>query len=481
MTDSPNTFKRNLKLIDSTAIVIGSMIGSGIFIVSADMSRQLGSPGWLLIAWIITGILTIIAALSYGELAGMMPKAGGQYVYLREAFNPLTGFLYGWSLFAVIQTGTIAAVGMAFAKFMGVLVPWFSEKNVWLDLGFMKFNTVQILAISSIVILTWLNSRGIKAGKIVQNSFTFTKFLALLVFLVIGLFFASNSDAIHFNSSIFWSAVQTNKDGSIVTALSGFAIVAAIGTAMVGSLFSSDAWNNITFTASEVVNPKRNIPLSLFLGTLIVTIIYLLMNVVYLQVLPLRGTHEAATVVQRGMQFATDDRLGTASMSNIFGNSAVIIMAVFIVISTFGCNNGLILAGARVYHTMSNDGLFFSKVGKLNKHQVPSTGLYIQCVWASLLCLSGRYSDLLDYVVFTVLIFYVLTILSVYVLRIKKPDAERPYKAFGYPVLPAIYIITAIFIMVILLIYKPLYTWPGLIIVAIGVPIYYIWKYLKRK
>ncbi|MEI6124186.1 MAG: amino acid permease [Bacteroidota bacterium] len=480
MQESPTTFKRNLKLIDSTAIVVGSMIGSGIFIVSADMSRQLGSPGWLLVAWIITGILTIIAALSYGELAGMMPKAGGQYVYLREAFNPLTGFLYGWSVFAVIQTGTIAAVAMAFAKFMGVLVPWFSEKNIWLDLGFMHFNTVQLLAISSIVFLSWLNSKGIRSGKIMQNSFTATKFLAMLVFLAIGLFFAANSNAIHINSSIFWSAAQTNADGSMLTALSGFAIVAAIGTAMVGSLFSSDAWNNITFTAGEVINPKRNIPLSLFLGTLIVTIIYLLMNVVYLQVLPLRGTHEAATVVERGMQFATDDRLGTASMSNVFGNGAVIIMAAFIIISTFGCNNGLILSGARVYHTMSNDGLFFRKVGKLNKYQVPATALYIQCIWASVLCLSGKYGDLLDYVVFAVLIFYVLTILGVYVLRIKKPDAERPYKAFGYPVLPAIYIITAVFIMVILLIYKPLYTWPGLIIVFLGIPIYYGWKVFKK-
>ncbi len=474
------SFKRNLKLLDSTAIVVGSMIGSGIFIVSADMSRQLGSPGWLLIAWIVTGIMTIIAALSYGELAGMMPKAGGQYVYLREAFNPLTGFLYGWSLFSVIQTGTIAAVGMAFAKFMGVLVPWFSEKNVWLDLGFMQFNTVQLLAIASIVFLTWLNSRGIQAGKIVQNTFTLTKFLALLVFLIIGLFFAANADAIHINTTNFWSAVQTSKDGATITHLAGFAIVAAIGTAMVGSLFSSDAWNNITFTAAEVVNPKRNIPLSLFLGTLIVTIIYLLMNIVYLQVLPLRGTFEASTVVERGMQFATDDRLGTAAMSNIFGNSAVLIMAAFIIISTFGCNNGLILSGARVYYTMSNDGLFFRKAGILNKNQVPATGLYIQCIWASLLCLSGRYGDLLDYVVFAVLIFYVLTILGVFVLRIKKPDAKRPYRAFGYPVLPAIYILAACFVMVILLIYKPMFTWPGLIIVALGVPIYYAWNYFKK-
>ena len=480
MTENTNEFRKSLKLFDVTSIVIGSMIGSGIFIVSADMSRALGSPGWLIAAWIITGILTIIAALSYGELAAMMPKAGGQYVYLKEAYNPMSGFLYGWTLFTVIQTGTIAAVAMAFAKFMGVIFPWFAEKNVWLDLGFIRFNTVQILAISSIVFLTWLNSRGIKAGKIVQNSFTITKVLIVLVFLIIGLFFAANSDALKMNSSIFWKAMQVSKDGSSLNMLSGFAIVLALGTAMVGSLFSSDAWNNITFTAGEVINPKRNIPLSLFLGTLIVTVIYILVNIVYLQVLPLRGTFDGATVMERGMQFAADDRLGTAVMSNIFGNSAAIVMALFIVISTFGCNNGLILAGARVYHTMANDKLFFRQAGSLNSKGVPAVGLYIQCIWASLLCLSGRYNDLLDYVVFAVLIFYVLTILGVFVLRKKRPDAERPYKAFGYPVLPAIYILLASFIMIDLLIYKPNYTWPGLIIVLIGIPIYYIWKLINK-
>jgi APA family basic amino acid/polyamine antiporter len=481
MSQTVQTFKKNLRLVDSTAIVIGSMIGSGIFIVSADISRQVGAPGWLLVVWVITGLLTIIAANSYGELAGMMPKAGGQYVYLREAYNPLTGFLYGWTLFTVIQTGTIAAVGMAFAKFMGVIVPWFSEKNVLFDMLGFKFNSVQLLAISSILILTWLNSRGIRSGKIVQNSFTVTKVAVMLAFLVIGLFFVSSTGVMEINSNVFWDAVQVNKDGSGFTQLTGFAIVAALGTAMVGSLFSADAWNNITFTGSEVINPKRNIPLSLFLGTLVVTVIYILANIVYLQVLPLRGTFESATVMERGMQFATDDRLGTAVMSNIFGNSAALIMAVFIVISTFGCNNGLILSGARVYHAMSHDGLFFKKAGILNKFQVPSVGLWIQCLWASALCLTGRYGDLLDYVVFAVLLFYILTIAGIFILRKKTPDVERPVKAFGYPFLQILYILVCLIILVILLIYKPEYTWPGLIIVFIGVPVYYIWNYFGKK
>ena len=481
MSQPVQTFRKSLKLIDSTAIVIGSMIGSGIFIVSADIARQVGAPGWLLVVWAITGVLTVIAATSYGELAGMMPKAGGQYVYLREAYNPLTGFLYGWTLFTVIQTGTIAAVGMAFAKFMGVIVPWFSETNIIFHFGYLKLNSVQFLAISSIVVLTWLNSRGIRAGKAVQNSFTITKVGIMIAFLIIGLFFATNSDAMHINTSYFWDAVQVNKDGSGFTALTGFAIVAAIGTAMVGSLFSSDAWNNITFSGSEVINPKRNIPLSLFLGTLIVGVVYLLANVVYLQLLPLRGSIDATTVVDKGMQFATDDRIGTAAMFNIFGSSAAIIMTLFIVISTFGCNNGLILSGARVYHTMANDGLFFSRAGILNKFQVPGIGLWFQCAWATVLCLSGRYSELLDYVVFAVLLFYILTIVGIFVLRKTKPDSERPVKAFGYPYLQIIYILACLFILIILLIYKPEYTWPGLIIVAVGVPVYYIWNYYGKK
>jgi basic amino acid/polyamine antiporter, APA family len=476
VTEQPHLFKKSLTLIDSTAIVIGSMIGSGIFIVSADMSRILGSPGWLLVAWIITGLLTIAAALSYGELASMMPKAGGQYVYLREAYNPLSGFLYGWTLFLVIQTGTIAAVGMAFAKFMGVLFPWFSEQHILLDLGFFRFNTVQFLAIFSIAVLTWNNMRGISAGKWVQNIFTFLKVFVLIGFVVLGLFLARNPEAIAINHTHFWNPVSSSG-----TSIAGWALIAALGTAMVGSLFSADAWNNITFTAGEVINPKKNIPLSLFLGTGLVIVLYILANIVYLQTLPLRGTADAASVFERGIQFATNDRLGTATMSGLFGESAAMLMAVFIIISTFGCNNGLILSGARVYYAMAKDGLFFRKIGLLNNKDVPANGLLIQGVWASLLCLTGRYGDLLNYVIFAVLIFYSLTIAGIFILRYKRPDAERPYKAFGYPVVPALYIITAILIMIILLIYKPDYTWPGLIIVVLGIPVYYIWKNYQKK
>ncbi|RPH26515.1 MAG: amino acid permease [Bacteroidales bacterium] len=472
-------FRKSLNLFDATSIVAGTMIGSGIFIVSADISRTLGSPGWLLVVWILTGVLTIIAALSYGELASMMPQAGGQYVYLREAYNPLNGFLFGWTLFMVIQTGSIAAVAMAFAKFMGVLFPWFSEKNIWIDIGFLKISNVHALAIFSIALLSWVNAQGIRLGKIVQNSFTVTKILSLIGLIIVGFFFAKSTGAIELNSSIFWDAVQL-KDGQLIP-LTGFALIAAIGTAMVGALFAADAWNNVTFTAGETVNPKRNIPLSLFFGSLIVLTLYVLANFVYLQALPLRGTPDGATVFERGMQYATDDRLGTAAMFGFFGNYAALIMAVLVVISTFGCNNGMILSGARVYYAMANDKLFFKRVGKLNAKGVPSNGLLYQAIWASLLCLSGTYNDLLDYVIFAVLIFYVLTILGIYILRKKQPDAERPYKAFGYPIVPAIYIIASTLIMIDLLIYKPNYTWPGLIIVLLGIPVYYIWRQYESK
>ncbi len=440
------------------------------------MARILGSPGWLLVAWIVTGLLTIAAALSYGELASMMPKAGGQYVYLREAYNPLSGFLYGWTLFMVIQTGTIAAVGMAFAKFTGVLFPWFAEDRMLLDLGFFRFNAVQFLAIASIALLTWNNMRGISAGKKVQNLFTGIKVVVLIGFIAMGLLFARNAEVISLNRAIFWNPVS--PDGA---PLFGWTLIAALGTAMVGSLFSADAWNNITFTAGEVKNPKKNIPLSLFLGTGLVIVLYILANVVYLQTIPLRGTLNASSVFERGMQYATNDRLGTATMSGLVGEMSALFMAGFIVISTFGCNNGLILSGARVYYAMAKDGLFFKKVGLLNKNEVPANGLLIQGVWASVLCLTGRYSDLLDYVVFAVLIFYVLTIAGIFVLRRKRPEAERPYKAFGYPVVPALYMLTASLIMFILLIYRPRYTWPGLIIVVLGIPVYYIWKQYSKK
>lgn len=468
-------FKRSLNLFDSTAIVVGSMVGSGIFIVSADIARGVGSPGWLMMVWIIAGFMTIMAALSYGELAGMFPKAGGQYVYLREAYNPLTGFLYGWTLFLVIQTGTIAAVAMAFAKFSGLLVPWVSENIVWYQEGVFKFGPIQLVAIGSIAFLTWINTRGIQEGKKVQNAFTSGKFILLILFIIIGLSFAWNSTAIQSNMKIFWSP-ETEGAGGQHIPLAGMALIAAIGMAMVGSLFSSDAWNNITFTAGEVINPKKNIPLSLFLGTLIVTILYLLANVVYIIALPVRGDPTGADVIARGMQYALNDRLATASISGVFGNSAVLIMAAFIVISTFGCNNGLILSGARVYYAMAADRIFFKKVGTLNEKGVPATGLIIQGIWASLLCLSGTYGQLLDYVIFAVLIFYALTIFGLFRLRKYRPEIERPYKAFGYPVIPLIYIILATIVMVILLFYKPEYTWPGLIIVLLGIPVYFLWR-----
>lgn len=476
-------FKRELGLLDSTMIVIGSMIGSGIFIVSADIARTVGSPGYLLLVWLITGMITIVAALSYGELAGMMPKAGGQYVYLREAYNPLIGFLYGWTLFLVIQTGMIAAVAVAFAKFTAVLFPWFSEGNILFKILDLKISAAQVLAIFSIIILTYINIQGLREGKIVQDTFTITKTAALLGLILLGIFVARNPEVIAQNFSNFWNASWTHyADGKITSfeSLSGMMIFAAIGTAMVGSLFSSDAWNTITFTAGEVINPKRTIPLSLFLGTAIVTVLYISANLSYLLVLPLTGNPDGAAVAERGIQFAASERVGTAAAYTIFGEPAVFIMAVLIMISTFGCNNGLILAGARVYYAMAKDSLFFKNIGTLNKNSVPGIALFVQAIWASLLCLSGTYSNLLDYVVFAVLIFYVLTIAGLFILRKKQPDAERPYKAFGYPIIPAIYILAASAISINLLIFKPLYTWPGLIIVLTGIPVFFLWRKFSK-
>jgi len=473
------SFRKSLNIIDSSALIIGSMIGSGIFIVSADMARTLGSPGWLLVAWLITGFMTVMGALNFGELAAMMPKAGGTYVYLREAYNPLTGFLYGWTLFMVIQTGTIAAVAMAFGKFSGVIIPWISESNILLKLGPVRFSSVHLVAIGSLVLLTWINSRGIKTGKHVQNTFTFTKVLILILLLLAGFIYAG-SDGMRANSAYFWEAASLNKATGVMTPLTGGMIVVALAMAMVGSLFTCDAWTNVTFASAEVINPKRTLPLSLFWGTLIAFTLFFLTNIVYIKVLPLRGMPDGAGVLERGMAFATSDRIGTATISSIFGDYAAVIMAVLIVISTFGCNNGLILSGARVYYAMAADKLFFRQAGRLNERAVPGSGLWIQFAWASLLCLSGSYSQLLDYVVFAVLLFYVLTILAIFVLRIRRPEAERPYKAFGYPFIPAIYILMASAIMIILLIYKPAFTWPGLIIVIIGIPVYYIWKRFNK-
>lgn len=471
MGTEKSEFKKSLGFIDSTALVAGSMIGSGIFIVSADIARSVGSPGWMILVWVITGLMTIFAALSYGELASMMPQAGGQYVYIREAFNPLAGFLYGWTFFTVIQTGTIAAVAMAFAKFAGVLVPWFSESHMLLNLGIIKISTVHLLAITMILVLTANNLMGIRNGKWVQNVFTFLKVALLIGFIVLGLFFARNAEAIAMNKSYFWEPIAL--DGSV---LGGWALIAAVGVAMVGSLFSSDAWNNITFAAGEVKNPKRNIPLSLVTGVTLVTVLYILANFVYLNALPLRGSVEGAGVFERGIQHAVNDRLGTASMFGLFGSMAALLMAAFVVISTFGCNNGLILSGARVYYAMAKDKLFFESAGTLNKNAVPAAGLKVQALWASLLCLSGTYSNLLDYVVFAVLIFYVLTIAGIFMLRRKKPDVERPYKTFGYPVVPVLYIAAACLIMFVLLIYKFEYSGAGLLIVVLGFPVYFIWQ-----
>ncbi len=482
INESSGQFKRGLGLIDSTMIVIGSMIGSGIFIVSADIARTVGSPGYLLLVWLITGVMTLIAALSYGELAGMMPHVGGQYAYLREAYNPFIAFLYGWTLFLVIQTGTIAAVAVAFAKFTGVLIPWFSEKNILFSYGKFHITAAQLLAIGSVIILTYINSRGLKEGKIIQNIFTSVKIIALLGFILLALFIGKNLSAVTINLNNLWNASWTHiSNGKIlsVTPISGWILLSAVGTAMVGSLFSADAWNNVTFTAGEVINPKRNIPLSLALGTGAVILIYFLANIAYLMVLPLTGSPEAADTAGRGIQFALSDRVGTAAASVIFGESGAIIMALMIMITTFGCNNGLILAGARVYYAMAIDNVFFKSAGILNKKSVPGMALVVQCIWTCLLCISGTYGDLLDYVVFAVLLFYILTVIGIFILRKKRPEAVRPYKAFGYPFIPIIYILLAAAISIDLLVFKPQYTWPGLGIVLLGIPVYFVWK--KKK
>ncbi|MDB5024501.1 MAG: amino acid permease [Mucilaginibacter sp.] len=452
--------KHELGLLDGTMLVAGSMIGSGIFIVSADITRNVGSAGWLIAVWLITGFMTLTAALSYGELSGMFPKAGGQYVYLKEAYNKLIGFLYGWSFFAVIQTGTIAAVGVAFSKFAAYLIHPLSEDNILLNFGFFKVSAAQVVSIVVILLLTFINTRGVKSGKIIQTTFTLTKLLSLFGLIVFG-FIALDSDVWHLNWSNAWTLHQLNTDGSF-TEYTTAAALGAIAASMVGSIFSSDAWNSVTFIAGEMKNPKRNVGLSLFFGTMIVTLIYVSANIVYTAVLPL---HDIAT--------ADRDRVAVAASHVIFGQAGTVVIALMIMISTFGCNNGLIFAGARVYYTMAKDGLFFKKTGTLNKYAVPEFGLWIQALVASILCLSGKYGDLLDMISFVVVLFYVLTIFGIFRLRKLRPDAERPYRAFGYPVLPAVYILMGIAFCILLIIYKPNFTWPGLIIVLIGIPIYY--------
>ena len=502
-SDEPATgFIRELGLLDSTMIVAGSMIGSGIFIVPADISRLVGSGGWLLMVWVVTGLLTIAGALSYGELASMMPKAGGQYVYLREAYSPMWGFLYGWTLLLVIQTCTIAAVAVGFARFLGVLIPWISPTK-WviapIDISHkyaLSLSTQQVVAILLLIFLTFLNTRGIRIGKLIQNTFTSAKTLSLIGLILVGILVGRNAGAIAANfGDAFWaprnvSEIRPELPGLPVAAATAgaFGLFIAFCVAQVGSLFSADAWNNITFTAGEVKNPRKNIPLSLALGTGLVIVLYILANVAYLCTLPLEA-----------IQTAPDDRVATAALQVMFGSAGAVIMAVAIIISTFGCNNGLILAGARVYYAMARDGLFFRSTGRLNARHVPAAGLILQCIWASFLVLprtrsydaSGAlqldpatgqavygnlYGDLLDKVVFSVLIFYVLTIAGIFVLRRKRPDAERPYRAFGYPVIPALYILAALAILIVLLLYRTSTTWPGLLLVLAGIPAYLLWR-----
>jgi basic amino acid/polyamine antiporter, APA family len=480
---------KGLGLTSATTLVMGSMIGSGVFIVASDIARQVDSPVLLIMSWVVAGFLTITAALAYGELAAMMPRAGGQYVYLRESLGPLWGFLYGWTLFLVIQTGTIAAVGVAFGKFLGVFFPSISASNwIWhiahvpkipvgpmilgnMDVG---LNTQNLAGIVVIVLLSVVNVYGVKTGALVQNVFTVAKAASLLGLVFAGIAIGRNPQAIAANfGANFWKIGSHHAD---IGATGLMLAVMLVAVSQVGSLFSADAWNNVTFTAGEVKNPSRNLPLSLALGTGTVIALYIAVNFVYMLALPLRGDPHGATVLARGIQYASEDRVGTAAMQQMFGSAGAGLMALAILISTFGCNNGLILAGSRVYYAMAKDGLFFRGVAKLHpKYKTPAVSLAVQAVWTSILCLSGTYSQLLDYIIFAVLVFYILTIFGLFVLRRSRPNAPRPYNALGYPVLPAIYIAMAIFIDVVLLRYKPQYTWPGLIIVLLGIPVYFLW------
>ena len=489
-------FVKGINLTSATTLVVGSMIGSGIFIVSADIARLVDSPALLILAWVVTGFMTIVGALTYGELSAMMPKAGGQYVFLRESLGPLWGFLYGWSMFLVIQTGTIAAVGVAFGKFLGVLFPAVSaDKWLWhtghvpkwvvgpLVLGNMDvgLNRQNLIAIAIVALLTAINVLGVRTGAMVQNIFTFSKTAALFGLVLMGAALGRNSAAIAQNFGHFWRNASFSALHPVQVGIGGpmalVGLLTIVAVAQVGSLFSADAWNNVTFTAAEVENPRRNLPLSLALGTSIVILLYIAANFVYLMVLPLWGDPNGSSIVARGIQYAADDRVGTAVMQQAFGASGAALMAIAILISTFGCANGLILAGARIYYAMARDGLFFRSIGKLQpKYKTPAVSLVVQAIWTGFLCLSGTYGQLLDLTMFAVIIFYILTIGGLFVLRRTQPSAPRPYCAFGYPVLPAIYILMAIFIDVVLLRYKPQYTWPGLIIVLLGIPVYLFWS-----
>ncbi|MCD6064495.1 MAG: amino acid permease [Flavipsychrobacter sp.] len=471
--ENKNQFHRSLSLTDGALLVIGSMIGSGIFIVSADIARNVGSAGWLVVVWLVSGFITLSAALSYGELSGMFPKAGGQYVYLRESFGKIYGFLYGWAFFAVIQTGTIAAVGVAFGKFTGYLIPELGEENILvgpMKLGFIeefKITAAQLTGIGTIMLLTFLNTMGVKNGKIVGFIFTSAKIIAMAALIIFGILFMKDGSVWAANWDNAWMAQTITRTTDVIThqSLDGFTLAVAMCVAMVGALFSSDAWNNVTFIAGEIKRPERNIGLSLFIGTFVVTALYVSMNLMYLNVLTM---HEIAN--------APADRVALAAALKVFGSVGTVVIALLVMVSTFGCNNGLILSGARVYYTMAKDGLFLPSAGVLNDKGVPGKALWMQCIWAAILCLSGQYGNLLDFIIFTVLLFYILTIAGIFKLRKTMPDAPRPYKAFGYPLIPLLYILLASFICIVLLIYKPDYTWPGLIIVLIGIPVYYFLK-----
>jgi APA family basic amino acid/polyamine antiporter len=497
IVSSENEFVKGLGLTSATTLVMGSMIGSGIFIVSAEIARLVDSPALLIAAWLVTGFMTITGALAYGELAAMMPHAGGQYLYLRESLGPLWGFLYGWTMYLVIQTGTIAAVGVAFGKFLGVFFPSVSSTNwIWhiahvppipigpmvlgnMDVG---LNTQNLMAILIVIFLSVLNIFGVKTGAAVQNVFTFAKTAALLGLVLLGIFVGRNAQAIAANfGANFWRNAGWNSLHPVQVGVGGpialVGMLTVVAAAQVGSLFSADAWNNVTFTAGEVRNPQRNLPLALALGTGAVILLYVLANFVYLSVLPLVGDPNGTTILARGIQHAREDRVATAVMQQIFGPAGAQIMATAILISAFGCNNGLILAGARVYYAMAKNGLFFRCAARLHpRYHTPVHSLIMQCIWTCILCISGSYGQLLDYIIFAVLVFYILTIAGLFVLRVKRPDDPRPYRAVGYPVMPAIYILMAVFIDIVLLRYKPQYTWPGLIIVLLGIPVYFLWS-----
>ncbi|MDR0802497.1 amino acid permease [Fluviicola sp.] len=475
--------KKSLGLMDATFLVAGSMIGSGIFIVSSEMARDLGSSGWLLFTWLMTGIITLFGALSYGELAAMFPKAGGQFVYIREAWGKLPSFLYGWTTFAVIQTGVIAAVGVAFGKFAGVFFPVLVDETL-LEFGAIKINGANFVGAGTILILTFLNIRGINYGKMIQAIFTSSKLIALTVLIIAGIILGITSGFFDENFQHLWEASSTKKqaDGSwLTTDLTTIGLMIVLSTTIINSLFSSDAWNNVTFIAGDIRNPERNLPRSLFLGTFIVTVLYILANIAYLGLLPLHGApfegdfvYSKENVLSTGIQFASSDRVGTSAAFMLFGHTANYLMAILIMISTFGCNNGLIMAGSRLFYAMSKDGLFFRKASGINRFGVPAWAMWIQNLWAIVLCCSGSYGILIKFATFGSMIFYIVTILGLFRLRKIMPDAERPYRAFGYPVVPFLYLVFAVVICVSLTVFTFWDTFGSIVLILMGIPVYYL-------